>query len=94
MGDKTPDSYFILIYRLPEREVEIEPFESDFERAADTYAMLEERHREDDRVEVVLVGADSIETIKRTHSHYFAHDPGDLFKDFLQELEQSGTITR
>ena len=88
MGDKTPDKYFILLYNIREREVQIEPFDSDFEAAADSYGMLEARHREDDDIEVVLVGADSIETIKRTHSHYFAHDPAELFQDFLGELSQ------
>lgn len=91
MADKTPDKYFILVYDLRDREVEIEPFNAEFDRAADTYAMLEERHRDDDTTEVVLVGADSIETIKRAHSHYFAHDPADLFKGFLdRDLDAVG----
>lgn len=31
----------------------------------------EEAEREHDEIEVVLLGADSLETLKRTHSRYF-----------------------
>ena len=36
------------------------------------YAELELDHRGDD-IEIVLLGADSIETLKRTHGNYFGH---------------------
>jgi hypothetical protein len=37
---------------------------------------LELRHRGDENVEIVLVGADSIETIMKTHGHYFGASTG------------------
>lgn len=46
--------------------------------AATRYASFEQRWRHDDGYEVVLIGADSTDTIKRTHSHYFGKDPNDL----------------
>jgi hypothetical protein len=46
--------------------------------AADAYASFERRYRYEDGYEVVLIGADSTETIKRTHAHYFGKDPNDF----------------
>lgn len=46
--------------------------------AAETYASFEERYEYNDGYEVVLVGADSTDTIKRTHAHYFGKDPNDF----------------
>ena len=44
---------------------------SDGEAATAAYARLEAAHRYDRELEIVLVGADSIETVMRTHGHYF-----------------------
>jgi hypothetical protein len=35
------------------------------------YAQAEDEHRGRHDIEVVLLGSDSIETLKRTHGHYF-----------------------
>jgi hypothetical protein len=51
---------------------------ADVRAAAETYASFEERHRYEDGFEVVLIGADSTDTIKRTHAHYFGKDPNDF----------------
>jgi hypothetical protein len=85
MTDTGPERYFILIYTIPSRELEIHPFEQDFDAAAEAYTDLELQHRDDRAIEVVLVGADSIETIHKTHSHYFADHAEDLFQQFLQD---------
>lgn len=79
----TPERYFLLTYDLQAHEVTVEGFDNDFERAAGMYSLLEERYAEEDRIEVVLVGADSIETIHKTHSHYFAKSADDLLEQFL-----------
>jgi hypothetical protein len=79
-----PELYFILIYNVPSRQLEIHEFENDYEAAADAYSRLELQHRADKSMEVVLVGADSIETIHKTHSHYFAENADDLFRQFLE----------
>ena len=50
---------------------EIGKFNTDYARALDAYAQAEERWRGDDQFEVVLLGSDSLETLKRTHSSYF-----------------------
>lgn len=78
-----PERYFILIYDVPSRELEVHEFEQDYSAAADAYTDFERRHRDEGGMEVLLVGADSIETIKTTHSHYFAERAEDLFQQFL-----------
>lgn len=40
------------------------------------YEELEEKHRDDQNMEIVLVGADSIETVMLTHGNYWAKEPG------------------
>lgn len=80
-----PEEYFILIYDVPSRSLEVEEHGPDYRAAAERYSELEEQHRENAGIEVVLVGADSLDTIKRTHSHYFAKRENDLFEQFLSE---------
>jgi hypothetical protein len=79
-----PDHYFILIYDVPSRELEVHEFAEDYGAAVEAYDRLEKEHRQDRSAEVVLVGADSIETIHKTHSHYFAKHADDLFRQFLE----------
>lgn len=78
-----PEQYFLLIYDLKTRSVEVKPFDQDFEAAAAEYSMMEERHHDDSHIEVVLVGADSIETIHKTHSHYFEDASKEILQQFL-----------
>lgn len=66
-----PTQYFILVYDLAMRHVEVHTYGDDVEAANAAYSILEDEHA-GGKYEVVLVGADSIETIKRTHSPYFS----------------------
>lgn len=79
-----PDLYFILIYDIPSRQLEVHEFGEDYNAAVDAYGEFEQEHRDEKAIEVVLVGADSIETIHKTHSHYFAQHADDLFRQFLE----------
>lgn len=79
-----PDRYFILIYDIPSRALQVEEFGPAYDRAADRYSELEDQHRSDDAIEVVLVGAESLDVIRKTHSHYFAEREDDLFSEFLE----------
>jgi hypothetical protein len=63
--------HFLVIYNIPMGIARVEPFDDDYEAALATYSRLEEVHREDPDVEVVLLGSDSLETLHRTHSSYF-----------------------
>jgi hypothetical protein len=80
------DQYFLLTYALDERTLDVREFGSDYEAAAIAYTEREMQFRGDRGIEVVLVGADSLDTIRKTHSHYFADVSDDLFAPFLQDL--------
>jgi hypothetical protein len=45
---------------------------------------LEERHRDAGYIDIVLVGSDSIETIKVTHSTYFDNDGRSSIEELLR----------
>ena len=63
--------HFLLVYNGPGRTLErCEPFD-DVEAALVAYAQAEVAYRGRGDIEVVLLGSDSIETLKRTHGHYF-----------------------
>lgn len=62
--------HFLLIYDLAEGRLRSHDSFEDPDEAAAAYAQAEREHK--GHVEIVLVGADSIETIMRTHGHYFA----------------------
>lgn len=85
-----PERYFILVYDIPSRALEIHELGHDYNAAAAAYTEFEREHQDRPGMEVLLVGADSIETIKTTHSHYFAERADDLFRRFLGDLEPAG----
>lgn len=65
--------HFLVIYDIPAREANVDDrYGSDYEAAIKAYEQAEQLYRGRDDVEVVLLGADSIETIKKTHSSYFS----------------------
>ena len=65
-------SYFLLVYNVSTADVRVEEYGSDGATAAAEYSLREHQYREQPEIEVVLVGADSLETVKKTHSHYFS----------------------
>jgi hypothetical protein len=67
-----PLIHFLLVYDVAKQELVSAPEEfHDAAAAAARYAELEREHRDDPNLEIVLVGSDSIETIKQTHGNYF-----------------------
>jgi hypothetical protein len=81
-----PTQYFILVYDLAMRHVEVHEYGDDVERANADYSTLEDQHA-GGKYEVVLVGADSIETIKRTHSPYFSTGtPTEVVEAFIASI--------
>jgi hypothetical protein len=63
--------HFLLVYNVDlGRLVHTQEF-TDAQEASREYARLEGKHRGESGFEIVLVGADSLDTIKRTHGHYF-----------------------
>lgn len=64
-------NHFLVIYDLAEGRARVERFGTNYEAALDAYAQAEADFANRDAFDIVLLGADSIETIERTHSSYF-----------------------
>jgi hypothetical protein len=65
--------HFLVIYDIAAREAHVDDhFGSDYEAALDAYSQAEQTYKDRSDIEVVLLGADSIDTIKKTHSSYFS----------------------
>jgi len=71
MSTDAPLNHFLIVYRRADGNVNVQEFGDDVERAMDVYAETERKYLRDDYVEVVLIGSDSLETVKFTHSNYF-----------------------
>jgi len=70
--------HFLLVYDLKlQRLIDTREYRN-AEEATLAYSALEAMHRGDNDLEIVLIGADSIETVMQTHGQYFAagaHEP-------------------
>ncbi|MBI3428554.1 MAG: hypothetical protein HY050_00545 [Actinobacteria bacterium] len=64
--------HFLLVFnRVSGELVSIDKFEEQ-DLAISALSLLERSHEDDDQIEVVLISADSVETLKKTHGHYFS----------------------
>ena len=63
---------FLLVFdHEHDRLIEEIDFGSDTTKAVEAYASKEREYRSNNRVEIVLMGSDSIETVRLTHGNYF-----------------------
>ena len=64
--------YLLIFDHSSEELVSTREFaKSECVEATEAYQEAEAQYRNQRNVEIVLIGADSLETIKRTHGHYF-----------------------
>jgi hypothetical protein len=63
--------HFLVTHDVTRRETTVVEFGADYEVALDAYGEAERKVWGRPDLDVVLLGADSLETIKRTHSSYF-----------------------
>ncbi len=71
-NDDVDIKHFLVIYDINAGEASVDDrFNADYHAALEAYAEAEATYRGRDDVEVVLLSADSIDTIKKTHSSYF-----------------------
>ena len=70
-----PLVHFLLAYDRRRQKLVFEQAYTDPGDALRAYEELEEQHRDERHMEIVLVGADSIETVMLTHGNYWAVDP-------------------
>lgn len=78
--------HFLLVYSYAEQKLIEQDEFTDAKDATTAYNDAEGRYRgRSDEFEVVLVGADSIETVMRTHGHYFKTSTLEsMFTDLMQ----------
>jgi len=76
--------HFLLVYSHAEQHLVLQDEYRDSAKAVRAYAEAEAEYLgKMDQFEIVLIGSDSIETIMKTHGHYFAGDTDDVFADLL-----------
>ena len=63
--------HFLIVYDLAEERILTNKEFDNAAKATQAYQELEQRFGFDQRYEIVLLGADSLETLKVTHGHYF-----------------------
>jgi hypothetical protein len=79
-------NHFLVVLSIRSGAVEVKAFGSDYTAALAEYEALEEATNDDPDKDVVMIGADSLETVKRTHASYFAGEKTESdFDAFLEE---------
>lgn len=63
--------HFLVVYDLAAGKATVQEFGTDYDAALAAYAEAEEDFANRGVYDIVLLGADSLGTIKRTHSSYF-----------------------
>lgn len=82
--------HFLLVYSLDQGRLIRQDEFTDRAEATRAYDRAERDCQALDRFEIVLVGADSIETVRKTHGHYFRDQTASsIFSDFLIEASAS-----
>lgn len=69
----SPDEikHFLVIYDPATGKAGVRPFGTDYDAAQAAYAEAEQANGMETKLDIVLLSADSLETIKQTHSSYF-----------------------
>lgn len=80
----SPDEikHFLVAYDPATGKTKVRSFGTDYDAAQAAYAEAE-RANSDERLDIVLLGADSLETIKQTHSSYFSGKGSPELKELL-----------
>lgn len=85
------DVHVLLVYSLEQQTLlsHREFSEEEKDEAFDAYTTAEAEHRGLNDVEIVLVAADSLETIRHTHGSYFRGDLSAMTLDLEKLLARS-----
>lgn len=70
-----PILLYLIVFDRKAMKREILEFGEDAEAALTSYAQKEDEFSNDSSIEVVLVGSDSIESVRATHGRYFPEKP-------------------
>lgn len=80
--------HFLVTYDPESDQTKVEDFGIDYDRALAAYAQAERAAGFETKLDVVLLSADSLETIKQTHSSYFGGGVSQL-GELLAELSSA-----
>lgn len=80
----TPIKHFLITYDIEAGHAKVRRFGENYAAALDAYTRAEEKHRDDSNLDIVLIGAENLEVVKRTHSSYF--ETSEEFDALLQEI--------
>jgi hypothetical protein len=90
--DMTTINQFLITYDIARKHAHVDELGEDTDGALAAYSAAERRHRGDANVEVVLLGSDSLETLKRTHGSYFGLGENHLDEVVRRDLAARGLI--
>lgn len=81
----SPDDikHFLISFDPSTGYASVQPFGTDYDAAQLAYAEAEQANGLGGTLDIVLVSADSLETIEQTHSSYFSNGNASL-KELLQ----------
>jgi len=81
----SPDEikHFLVVYDLATGKAEVQPFGTDYDAAQKAYAAAERADADEAKFDIVLLSADSLETIKQTHSSYFSGTSSEQLRELL-----------
>lgn len=82
-------NHFLVVYDVARSVAKVEEFGTDYDGALAAYAEREAEFRLDPAVEVVLLGADSLDTVKKTHSSYFLRPGEHAFAQFVRDAARA-----
>jgi hypothetical protein len=64
--------HFLLVFDHEKGKlIKEQHFGSEADAALAAYAQLEREHQDERMIEIVLIGSDSIETVRLTHANYY-----------------------
>jgi hypothetical protein len=78
--------YFLLVFSFDQGRLVRQQEYKEREAAIAAYDAAERQYRHElEHYEVVLIGADSIATVMKTHGHYFNPSEDSIFSHFLAD---------
>lgn len=78
-------NHYLLVFDHARDElVDTQDFGTDVRAAMAEYSRRERLHRMDGHIDIVLVGSDSLETVKVTHSTYFGGETDRDLRSLLR----------
>jgi adenosine deaminase len=70
----SPDEikHFLISFDPTTGDTKVQSFDTDYDAAQSAYSKAEQESGMESNLDIVLISADSLETIKQTHSSYFS----------------------